>query len=278
VLQLALSALVFSTLAAIAKRAVAAALRLRATIVVGLGPKLGGDVPRRVELRPFPLWIWTRLDEAAPTGRAAAAAIIGPLCVLIVPFAIGIAAMMATGVEEQDRGPPMVAGAIVDGSPAEAAGIEVGDHLVAVEGAAIADFDALVGALDGREGTPTRIEVERGGRTLEIVVVPRGSGGRAVIGVAPPTVERDIGFGEAASRGFRVIGAIWASVMSLFEPADTDLAGPVGMVRAARGSTPRTGMVVALLALSWSAISPIWALVISIGEVVMLVRMRRAAA
>jgi len=53
---------------------------------------------------------------------------------------------------------------IAVGSPAEAAGIEKGDMLIAVDGASLEDLDlvAVTKLLEGREGTTVRLELRRG--------------------------------------------------------------------------------------------------------------------
>ena len=88
---------------------------------------------------------------------------------------------------------PAVIGALVQGGAAAAAGLQVGDRIVAVDGAPIDDFFALRNAISARPGATVRLTVERGTATLAIPVTVRGererpeSGARLVgrVGIGP---------------------------------------------------------------------------------------------
>jgi regulator of sigma E protease len=58
---------------------------------------------------------------------------------------------------------PAVIGRIVPGGPAEKAGLQAGDRVVAVEGVAVADFPALVEAVSAQPGRAILLEFERDG-------------------------------------------------------------------------------------------------------------------
>ncbi len=61
---------------------------------------------------------------------------------------------------------------VVEGSPGEAAGLQVGDRIVAVEGTRSDDFTVLREAIVPRAGQPTDLTVERDGETTVLTVVP----------------------------------------------------------------------------------------------------------
>jgi len=80
-------------------------------------------------------------------------------------------------------------GVIEGGSPAERAGLKIGDHIVAVDGQPVTDFDALVKRVQPNPGKTLGFEVERDGRTfvVPIEVQAQRDGERLVgrIGVRP---------------------------------------------------------------------------------------------
>ena len=104
--------------------------------------------------------------NAQPLWRRAAIVAAGPLTNLLFAVLIFAAFNMAFG--------KLVAPAVVDsftpGSPAAAAGLRPGDRVVAVDGEAIADFEALREKVWPWPGGAFRLTVERSGETLTIPV------------------------------------------------------------------------------------------------------------
>lgn len=84
---------------------------------------------------------------------------------------------------------PAVAGTILPGSPAERAGLRVGDRIVAVDGEAVEDFPGLVQRVQPNPGRTLEFGVERRGErlSLPIEVQSQREGDRMVgrIGVQP---------------------------------------------------------------------------------------------
>ncbi|MEQ1702731.1 MAG: PDZ domain-containing protein, partial [Ilumatobacteraceae bacterium] len=59
---------------------------------------------------------------------------------------------------------------VVDGSPADAAGVEVGDSIVAVDGVTITGPAGLIATIrDVGPGSEVRLELRRGGRDVAVV-------------------------------------------------------------------------------------------------------------
>jgi regulator of sigma E protease len=91
--------------------------------------------------------------------------------------------------------PPLepVFGTIVPGSPAERAGLKVGDRVVQAAGKPIAYWEELVQAIRARPGAPLRLAIERNGEriALEVVPEPANAGGAQIgrIGAAPRVPE-----------------------------------------------------------------------------------------
>ena len=91
--------------------------------------------------------------------------------------------------------------AVSENSPAAAGGLQEGDVIVAVDGAATPDFDAVRDAVQARGGQTVPIVVERGDATeeLEVTIAERTVDGEThgFLGVGPEGVTRRLGVGEA---------------------------------------------------------------------------------
>jgi carboxyl-terminal processing protease len=74
------------------------------------------------------------------------------------------------GVTGQRVGREYIVSAVLDGGPAERAGIQSGDHLLSVEGKPFQSAGSFV----GKEGVPVRVELQRGSEsdTRTVTVVP----------------------------------------------------------------------------------------------------------
>jgi regulator of sigma E protease len=112
--------------------------------------------------------------------------IAGPIMNIVLALVV-LAGVLANGADEPlYRSSPPVVGVVEEGSPAQAAGIQVGDRILSVDGRDVATWDAL-----SMEVLP------RAGRELAIVVA-RGDG-RLNVRVTPASVSRyelgDIGIG-----------------------------------------------------------------------------------
>jgi len=91
---------------------------------------------------------------------------------------------------------------VQDGSPAAAAGVQVGDLLLAVDDVVSDDFLVLRDALRARPGVPSVLEVERAGARVRLELVPdqvtTAEGATiGLIGIATEPEVRDVGPGEA---------------------------------------------------------------------------------
>jgi regulator of sigma E protease len=154
---------------------------------------------------------------------------------------------------------------IAENSPAQAAGIQPGDLVLAVNDVVITQQNALSDEIQRHLGEPVDMTFWRDGAWVEINVTPRVDppAGQGAIGVqlAPVT--------EIASMG--LLPALWSGITSTVEyallvlqlpilllagqisPADAQLSGPVGiaqMVGGAVSATIDTGMWYPILRLS----------------------------
>ncbi len=103
-----------------------------------------------------------------------------------------VAGFVGLVVGADETGRPVIE-EVADGSPAETAGLSVGDRVVRVNGSAVATPQAARDRLRGLvAGEPVRVAISRGGKSAELAVTPRpaskpmpaatgGSGGRRIV-------------------------------------------------------------------------------------------------
>jgi regulator of sigma E protease len=149
---------------------------------------------------------------------------------------------------------------VTPGEPAAAAGIQVGDRVLSVDGRAVADAgqlrDAILRARDGDQPRTMVWQVERAGQVVELTPTPAivQEGGRSVArlglypGSAPERVLVSYGLLDSLGRGaqqswdtavtmIRVIGRMLVGEASL-----KNLGGPVAIAGAA-GQSAQAGLV-----------------------------------
>ena len=68
---------------------------------------------------------------------------------------------------------PPVIGQVMPGSPAQQAGLQPGDRMLAVGGASVERFEDVARVITINPGTPLEIEVERGAQMKTIAVTPK---------------------------------------------------------------------------------------------------------
>jgi regulator of sigma E protease len=155
-----------------------------------------GDVPHRL----------VRGDEGRrysdrPAWQRAAVVFLGPVTHLVIAFGLLFAVQ---GLWPQSTGELTSRVNIVrEGSPADVAGLRVGDVLLAVDGTASEDFLVLREALRARPEVPSVLLVDRDGARLSLPIVPEpvreADGGTVgIIGIGTEPVLRRLGIVEAA--------------------------------------------------------------------------------
>jgi regulator of sigma E protease len=84
---------------------------------------------------------------------------------------------------------PPVLGQVIDGAPAQAAGLRAGDRIVAIDGAPVKEWKDVVAAVRDRPGAPLALEVQREAERLRVQVVTEAvsEGGHTIgrMGAAP---------------------------------------------------------------------------------------------
>ncbi len=135
-------------------------------------------------------------------------------------------------------------GQVREGSPADLAGIQKDDRILAVEGRPVDSWNALKDAVKDRAGQPLAFLVARGERTLEFMVTPELSTTKnlfgeevrtALIGIVAAGNFRHVKLGpldataEAAKRTWEITELTLLTVVKLFQrviPMDT-VGGPI---------------------------------------------------
>ena len=133
---------------------------------------------------------------------------------------------------------------VTPGDPADLAGIEIGDIIVAIDGNDVAGGE-FVERISGSGGTPLTFTVRRGEGTEQMRITPEMQGDRAMIGVGFSPYELEVmepGFFEAFSmsleRNVEWSGLIFQTLAGLLtaETSPRQLVGPVGIAQLSGGA------------------------------------------
>ncbi|MBU1700384.1 MAG: RIP metalloprotease RseP [Candidatus Eisenbacteria bacterium] len=156
---------------------------------------------------------------------------------LIYTFVIGVRGIGEAG--------PSIIGEIQPGYPAEAAGLQVKDEVVEIDGALISTWDELVESIHAKPERSVQLKIRRGEEIFDVELTPkRGTipiGEDMVdvglIGVSPDLMYRSASFGEAITAGYQsTIGAfrlVFLSIRLLVsgQASVRDLSGPIGIAK-----------------------------------------------
>ena len=204
-----------------------------------------------------PIALEVQADEGAGTRRSLALEIADDRRALTEPGAL----MTGLGFEFWYPTVPTEVGKLIAGSPAELAGVQVGDRVVAVGGTPVEDFQAMVKIVQPSPGKTLVFAIDRKGERLELPIEVQGQregdrligriGIQPVAGLAVPdamkTVER---FGPAAAVG-RAVEKTWdmsvLTVRMIWNVATGDvsvknLSGPINIAEYA-GFSARQGIL-----------------------------------
>jgi regulator of sigma E protease len=170
----------------------------------------------------------------AKTWKRIAAIAAGPLANVLVAFLI-FTAVYATGAPSSQ--PSNEVAAVEAHTPAAAAGLKRGDHVVAVNGKHAGTFDTVSRLIRGSHGRPITVTVERSGKT--VTLGPRKTirvGKRWIWGFQPAAtlVSYPIGHsaGLAASDCWQVVTGTVKAFGSLFHGhGQGQITSTVGIVR-----------------------------------------------
>ena len=152
-----------------------------------------------------------RPDEFAAKSAGSRALIIaaGPVANWVLAFLIYVGIIWVGGdLEVVDNG--LRVGDLKAEWPAQMAGLQTGDLMLAVNGEPLSDFESLRGHVGPSAGEPVTLTVLRNGDTLQIAMVPRSEvdpqtgEAQGMIGLAPMFEYAPVGLGRAAQSGAQV--------------------------------------------------------------------------
>ncbi len=125
---------------------------------------------------------------------------------------------------------------VIEGSPAEAAGIMTGDKIVSIDGTDITAWDQVSQIIQSSAGSEMTFSVDRDGQTLEFSLTPEFEEERGVyIMGAQCKVSHNVlkGIRSGATGTVRLFGVMYDSLKMLISGGATisDISGPVGIVQ-----------------------------------------------
>jgi len=215
--------------------------------------------------KPIPADRWF---ESKPLWQKAIILLAGVTMNVILAVVVSVGLFAVNG---RQYIPPVLA-TVVDTMPAARAGLLAGDSIVAVDGAPMPTWNAVVEAVSSRPGQEVLIDVQRGGVPVRINVVPAAAmapnpatGVEEVVGrVGMTPVERvvrePVGFGTAVVMGSTATYRMGASVLAVLGGLVTgkvsvqNLGGPVAIARtsvdAARSGAQNLFSLIAFLSIN----------------------------
>jgi len=184
------------------------------------------------------------LFHAQPLSTRSLVVAAGPVTNFIFAILAFAALALIIGRDTTDvNSIPARIAAVSPGSAAAAAGLQSGDVIVAVDGAAIANFSALQSAVGPAAGRELAVEIERNGARQTLQLTPtRSNLGRAVLGVTGPLPlesERTIehynpiqAIGVGANNTWRIIAQTVTYIGGIFTGRESgdQIAGPLGII------------------------------------------------
>ena len=217
---------------------------------IGMGPRLAGFKKNGIEynLRILPLGgmcrfygeddgvINERCFNAQKPWKRFIVILSGPLMNFVLAFVLAMILLLGWGVADESK---IIIGAVNEGSPAEAAALQVGDQFLTVDGKTVEDYDSLTAAVAAADASRMEVVVLRDGReqTLVLSDLYNEAEGRNLMGVSLNYGSKKVGLGFALKRSvtycWEMAGLVFKSLGMLFsgEAGLKDMAGPVGIIQ-----------------------------------------------
>ncbi|MDR1321115.1 MAG: RIP metalloprotease RseP [Gracilibacteraceae bacterium] len=159
----------------------------------------------------------------------------GPVMNLLLGALIFILAYAFFGVTASSG--ENVIGAVIEDMPAQAAGLEAGDRVVAVNGAPTADWESMTREIRAENQTVLVLSIEKtDGQTRQIELTPvlDDSGGYPVIGVTAQVFQKKVGVSQAVRYGllrtWEFTGLLLDYIAGMLTGREkVDLGGPVAI-------------------------------------------------
>jgi regulator of sigma E protease len=115
-------------------------------------------------------------DPDVPGGFASASKSVRATILAAGPFANVLLAFLAFVLAFKFAAPDVekvIISDLVEGAPAEMAGLLEGDLILAIEGKPITSFDSMLELISAHQGEPAKITIARDSQTLTIELIPR---------------------------------------------------------------------------------------------------------
>lgn len=228
---------------------------------LGFGPRLlsvqRGET--RYSLRALPVGGFVRMAGTNPlegpidsrgflkksVGQRVSVLLAGPAMNFVLAILLFAIIFSALGVEM----PTLVISDILEGHPAEKAGLVEGDRIVSIDGVTLNDWTHLVTTINGSLGEQITLVVERDGeqRIVDLTPKPRPEDpSLGFIGISPQVVAIRQGPLTALRNGLSytlAVSALWIKglIMMVLGQAKVDVAGPVGITQLI-GEASRMGL------------------------------------
>jgi regulator of sigma E protease len=241
---------------------------------IGFGPKIAsfrrGETEYRISLIPLGGYVKLLGDDPRgadgdhpraflnkPIGQRIAVVAAGPLANFALAIVI-FAGVHWVGVPTPQISELPEVGEVVDGSPAQQAGIQKGDRILAVNGQPVSRWEDLVQIIHRHINMPLQLQVQRGTQVLEVTVTPKA--GKIIkdleevevglIGVAPHvdfTVMRyslPVALWKGVEKTWELSALTVVSLVKMVQGkiSPKHLAGPVGIFQMA-GQQAKVGLL-----------------------------------
>jgi len=160
----------------------------------------------------------------------------GPVMNYLLAFTLFTVVIAVKGVGEPGNQP--VIGNMMTSYPADAAGLQIDDKVLAVDGKTVGNWEELAAEIHKHPSESITLRYERGGREASIDVTPKKdeTSGHGVIGIMPKLDYHSVGLLAAAKEGAHECYALTAFTIKtigskIWKRERPDLAGPVGIVQ-----------------------------------------------
>lgn len=186
-----------------------------------------------------------------PVWKRAIATVCGPLMNFIIAFLIIFFIALFVGQQVTIN----QIGEIEAGMPAQSAGLQVGDILVAVDGTRTENTEEISALIAQAKDAPVTVSVQRGEEEMDFTLTPQfdAETNRHRIGIAYGVAERKLSLAESALVSVRWNVGVVQSVLDTLKRLITrgegvgDLSGPVGTVYIIQEATRQGGIETYLL-------------------------------
>jgi regulator of sigma E protease len=180
--------------------------------------------------------------QAKTTWQRLSIVVAGPVANFVLAYVILVVAAVTFGVASATWSTEV--GPLQPGSPGAKAGLQLGDRIVSIDGAAYADGNKLVKKIEGSAGVPLRVGFVRKGTLGTVTITPRADkdGTRTVgrIGFTRIPQFQRVGLGAALTMAWfefadQTIGQLTGVAELIMHPVQhaSSLSGVIGMERAA---------------------------------------------